>query len=69
MRGMDAFESAANFVLAPVTDCVALASRLERFGVRVRALPQLRGIGDTIRVAVGPWEMMHDFLEALEEAT
>ena len=69
MRGIDTLESAANFVLAPVTDCVALASRLERLGVRVRALPQLRGIGDAIRVAVGPWEMMHDFLEALEEAT
>ena len=69
MRGIDAFESAANFVLAPVTDCVALASRLERLGVRVRAMPQLRGIGDAIRVAVGPWEMMHHFLDALEEAT
>ena len=69
MRGIDAFESAANFVLAPVTDCVALASRLERLGVRVRALPQLPGIGDAIRVAVGPWEMMHHFLDALEEAT
>ena len=69
MRGIDAFESAANFVLAQVTDCVALASRLERLGVRVRALPQLRGIGDAIRVAVGPWEMMHHFLDALEEAT
>jgi histidinol-phosphate aminotransferase len=69
MRGIDAFESAANFVLAPVTECVALASRLERLGVRVRALPQLRGIGDAIRVAVGPWEMMRHFLDALEEAT
>lgn len=69
MRGIDAFESAANFVLAPVTDCVALASRLEKLGVRVRAMPKLSGIGDAIRVAVGPWEMMHHFLETLEEAT
>ena len=69
MRGIDALESAANFVLAPVTDCVALAARLERFGVRVRAMPNLSGIGDAIRVAVGPWEMMQHFLEALEEAT
>ena len=69
MRGIDSFESAANFVLAPVTDCVALAARLERLGVRVRAMPKLRGIGDAIRVAVGPWEMMHHFLDALEEAT
>jgi hypothetical protein len=29
----------------------------------------LRGIGDAIRVSVGPWEMMHRFLDALEEAT
>jgi histidinol-phosphate aminotransferase len=69
MRGIDALESAANFVLAPVTDGVALAARLERLGVRVRAMPKLSGIGDAIRVAVGPWEMMHHFLEALEEAT
>ena len=69
MRGIDSVESAANFVLAPVTDCVALAARLERLGVRVRAMPKLSGIGDAIRVAIGPWEMMHHFLEALEEAT
>ena len=69
MRGIDSLESAANFILAPVTDCVALAARLERLGVRIRALPRLRGIGDAIRVAVGPWEMMQSFLDALEEAT
>ena len=69
MRGIDAFESAANFILVPANDCVALAARLEQLGVRVRALPKLRGIGDAIRVAVGPWEMMHHFLDALEEAT
>ena len=69
MRGIDSFESAANFVLVPVSDCVALASRLERVGVRVRALPQLRVIGDAIRIAVGPWEMMLRFLDALEEVS
>ena len=68
-RGIDAFESAANFVLVPANDCAALAARLEQLGVRVRALPQLRGIGDAIRVAIGPWEMMHRFLDALEEVT
>ena len=68
-RGIDAFESAANFVLVPANDCVALAARLEQLGVRVRALPQLAGIGDAIRVAIGPWEMMHRFLDALEEVT
>jgi len=69
MRGVDSLESAANFVLVPISDCVALATRLERVGVRVRALPQLRGIGDAIRVAVGPWEIMQRFLDALEEAS
>jgi len=68
-RGIDTLESAANFVLAPVNECVALAGRLEQLGVRVRAMPWLRGIGDAIRVAVGPWEMMRRFLDALEEAT
>lgn len=67
MRGISSLESAANFVLVPVTDCVALAALLESVGVRVRALPRLSGIGDAIRVAVGPLEMMQRFLDAMEE--
>lgn len=67
MRGISSLESAANFVLVPITDCVSVAAQLESLGVRVRALPQLSGIGDAIRVAIGPLEMMQRFLDALEE--
>ncbi len=69
MRGISSLESAANFVLVPIADCVGVAAQLESVGVRVRALPQLSGIGDAIRVAVGPLEMMQRFLDALEEIT
>ena len=67
MRGFSPFESAANFILVPIDDCLAVAARLESVGVRVRALPKLTGIGDAIRVAIGPLEMMQRFLDALEE--
>jgi histidinol-phosphate aminotransferase len=67
MRGISSLDSAANFVLVPITDCVSVAAQLESLGVRVRALPQLTGIGDAIRVAIGPLEMMQRFLDALEE--
>lgn len=67
MRGISSLESAANFILVPISDCIAVAAQLESVGVRVRALPRLRGIGDAIRVAIGPLEMMQRFLDALEE--
>lgn len=67
MRGISSLESAANFVLVPIKDCVSIAAQLESLGVRVRALPQLMGIGDAIRVAIGPLETMQRFLDALEE--
>jgi histidinol-phosphate aminotransferase len=64
-RGFASLESSANFVLVPVDDCAATASRLERAGIRVRALPGLTGIGDAIRIAIGPWDMMQRCLDAM----
>ena len=64
-RGMASLESSANFVLVPVGDCAAVSRRLERAGIRVRALPGLAGIGDAIRIAIGPWDMMQRCLDAL----
>jgi histidinol-phosphate aminotransferase len=66
-RGIESLESAANFVLIPVDDCADTSTRLERSGIRVRGLPDLPGIGDAIRVAIGPWEMMERCLDALTE--
>jgi histidinol-phosphate aminotransferase len=69
MRGIASLESSANFVLVPVEDCAATSGRLERAGIRVRAFPDLPGIGDAIRIAIGPWDMMQRCLDALVAAT
>jgi histidinol-phosphate aminotransferase len=67
-RGIASLESSANFVLVPVADCGATAGWLERAGIRVRALPGLAVIGDAIRIAIGPWDMMQRCVDALESA-
>ena len=67
-RGIASLESSANFVLIPLADCAATARRLERAGIRVRALPGLSVIGDAIRVAIGPWDMMQRCVDALVAA-
>jgi histidinol-phosphate aminotransferase len=67
-RGIASLESSANFVLVPLADCTATAQRLERAGIRVRALPGLAVIGDAIRVAIGPWDMMQQCVDALVAA-
>ena len=64
-RGIESMESAANFVLVPVRDCVVTSAKLERLGIRVRALARLTGIGDAIRIAIGPWDVMERCLDAL----
>jgi histidinol-phosphate aminotransferase len=67
-RGIASLDSSANFVLVPVADCTATAGLLERAGIRVRALPALSVIGDAIRVAIGPWDMMQKCVDALVDA-
>jgi histidinol-phosphate aminotransferase len=64
-RGIASLESAANFVLVPVDDCAQTSRELERAGIRVRPLPVLAGIGDAIRIAIGPWEVMERCVDAL----
>lgn len=64
-RAIASLESSANFVLVPVAACTATAGRLERAGIRVRALQGLAVIGDAIRVAIGPWDMMEQCIDAL----
>jgi histidinol-phosphate aminotransferase len=56
----------ANFVLLPIADAPAVAARLARNGVATRAFSNLAGIGDALRVTIGPWEMMQRFLDSLE---
>jgi histidinol-phosphate/aromatic aminotransferase/cobyric acid decarboxylase-like protein len=74
-RGLVTLPSGANFLLLPLGDMAggvrsaaeATAALRER-GVAVRPFPALPGIGDTIRISIGPWEEMERFLEALDEA-
>lgn len=64
--GLEPWPSDANFVFVPVADSVELAGRLAMQGVAVRALTNLQGIGDALRITVGPWPMMEECLVALE---
>ena len=63
--------SAANFVLAVVRPdtgvrAVTIASELRAQGVAVRPFSELPGIGEAIRITVGPWDMMEQCIRALE---
>ena len=63
--GIESLESAANFVLVPVDNCAETSRTLERAGIRVRPLSDLPGIGDAIRIAIGPWDVMERCLDVL----
>jgi histidinol-phosphate aminotransferase len=67
LRGITSLRSEANFVLVPVKDCAAVSSELRSRGIGVRALPALPGIGDALRIGIGPWDMMQRCLDALGE--
>jgi histidinol-phosphate aminotransferase len=64
-RGIGSLESSANFVLLPVNDCATTSRKLERGGICARSFRSLPGIGDAVRIAIGPWEMMQRCLDAL----
>jgi histidinol-phosphate/aromatic aminotransferase/cobyric acid decarboxylase-like protein len=68
--GLAPLASEANFVLVPVHDAAALALAMRRdgSGVAVRPFVALPGIGDAIRITIGPWRMMETAISALEEA-
>jgi histidinol-phosphate aminotransferase len=62
-RGLEPLESAANFLFVPVANAVALAARLVGKGIRVRGFSEPSGL----RITVGPWPVMQDVLDALDE--
>ena len=66
--GLKPIESSANFVLVPVGESREIGSRMVRAGVAVRVLENLTGIGDALRISIGPWPMMEECLAALEVA-
>jgi histidinol-phosphate aminotransferase len=68
-RGFDPLPSQANFVLVPVPkDAEAVAARMRERGVSVRAFSRLVGIGEALRISIGPAPWMRACLTALEEA-
>ena len=65
--GLSPLDSRGNFVCVPVTDASALSARLAKHGVAVRAFTALPVFGDVLRVGMGPWPLMEQFLDALRE--
>ena len=68
LREFAPIESQANFVLVPAQGADRMSAHMRKLGVAVRPFPRLTGIGDAIRITVGPWSMMEECLAALDEA-
>ena len=69
--GVRPLPSDANFLLIPIPDRIAaesLAAALERQQILVRLFRGLRGIGDAMRVTVGPWPQMQQFITGLRRS-
>ena len=66
--GLPAMPSHANFVLVPVSDAAGVVTRMREQGVAVRGFTDLAGIGDALRITIGPWPMMEACLSALSVA-
>jgi histidinol-phosphate aminotransferase len=66
--GLRALPSEANFLLVPLPGAPQVAARMREREVNVRAFQGLTGIGDALRIGVGPWDMMEAALTALREA-
>jgi len=73
-RGVTPLPSGANFLLLPLGDleggartAADVTAALRSRGVAVRPFPSLPGIGEAVRVSIGPREEMNRFLEALDE--
>ena len=66
--GLSPLPSAANFLFVPTPNAVALERALWKRGVGVRLYRGLTGIGDAIRMTVGPWNLMVALIRGLEQA-
>ena len=64
-HGYKPFPSDANFLLVPVAQAARVGELMRTKGVAVRPYPDLRGIGDALRITIGPWPMMVRVLEEL----
>jgi histidinol-phosphate/aromatic aminotransferase/cobyric acid decarboxylase-like protein len=64
-HGFQPYPSAANFILLPVPHAARIALLMRQRGIAVRPYLALRGIGDTLRITIGPWPVMEMALESL----
>ncbi len=62
---LDPMASSANFVCVPVPDCVAIGMAMREKGVGVRPFPNLPGVGDALRISVGPWPLVEQCVKTL----
>jgi histidinol-phosphate aminotransferase len=67
-HGMHPHPSEANFLLVPIEDAGSVARIMRERGVAVRPYPRLPGIGDALRITIGPWPLMQLALDALVAA-
>lgn len=63
--GLRPVPSAANFVLVPVPDATHAAAALGSQGIGLRAFSALPGIGDAVRVTIGPWPVLERVVRTL----
>jgi len=63
--GIQPYPSAANFLLVPIPDAARVARIMREHGIAVRPYPALPGIGDALRITIGPWAVMELVLQAL----
>lgn len=63
--GLVPLPSATNFVLVPVPDAASAARALAEQGIGVRAFPNLRGIGDALRISIGAWPHLERVVRVL----
>ncbi len=68
-RGHPPLPSRANFVLLPAPSGAARQDTLalREVGVGVRPFSGVPGMGDGLRITVGPWPLMEGFLSAFDE--
>jgi histidinol-phosphate aminotransferase len=67
-RGYAPLDSHANYVCVPIANAVAVGQALRAGGVAARPFEALPHVGDTLRISVGPWAMLEQFLAAFDAA-
>ena len=65
--GLPALASGANFLMIPVPDGRKFEDGLRAAGIAVRRFSALTGIGDALRISIGPWDLLQECLDALRE--